>query len=76
MIVDDGRASPARSCSTLRASGCTCPPLVWSVQYRFSADAALAVLASDPYDAADYIRDYEEFLRLPVNRGGAARPDR
>ena len=38
--------------------------MVWSVQYRFSADAALAVLASDPYDPADYVRDYEEFLTL------------
>jgi hypothetical protein len=38
--------------------------MVWSVQYRFSTDAALAVLASDPYDATDYIRDYEEFLTL------------
>jgi len=40
------------------------PPMVWGVQYNFSADAVLLVLASDPYDAADYIRDYDEFLRL------------
>jgi UDP-2-acetamido-3-amino-2,3-dideoxy-glucuronate N-acetyltransferase len=40
------------------------PPMVWSVQYRYSHDGVLLVLASDPYDPADYIRDYEEFLRL------------
>lgn len=39
------------------------PPMVWGVQYRYSADARLLVLASMEYDAADYIRDYDEFLR-------------
>lgn len=38
------------------------PPMVWGVQFRFSPDAVLMVLASDTYDSADYIRDYEEFL--------------
>lgn len=40
------------------------PPLVWSIQYKHSADAVLLVLASDHYDPKDYIRDYSEFLRL------------
>ena len=40
------------------------PPLVWAVQYKYSADAVLLVLASDPYDPADYIRDYDEFLSV------------
>jgi len=38
------------------------PPLVWGVQYKFTPDAALLVFASHPYDPADYIRDYDEFL--------------
>lgn len=38
------------------------PPMVWGIQYRFSADAVLLVLASDTYEAADYIRNYDEFL--------------
>jgi UDP-2-acetamido-3-amino-2,3-dideoxy-glucuronate N-acetyltransferase len=37
-------------------------PGVWGVQYRYSNDAILAVLASHPYDEEDYIRDYDEFL--------------
>ena len=37
------------------------PPGVWSVQYKHSPDAVLLVLASDRYQAADYIRDYAEF---------------
>lgn len=37
-------------------------PGVWAVQYRYSQDAILLVLASDPYDPEDYIRDYDQFL--------------
>ena len=40
------------------------PPMVWGIQYKYSADAVLLVFASHYYDAADYIRDYEEFFRL------------
>ncbi len=42
--------------------GLLLPPLVWGVQYRYSKDAVLLVLTSSPYDAEDYIRDYNEFL--------------
>ena len=38
------------------------PPMVWAVQYKYSRDAVLLVLASERYDPADYIRDYDEFL--------------
>jgi len=40
------------------------PPMVWAVQYKYSTDAILLVLASEGYDAADYIRDYDDFKRL------------
>jgi hypothetical protein len=40
------------------------PPRVWAAQFHYSADAVLLVLASDAYDPDDYIRSYEEFLRL------------
>ncbi len=36
--------------------------MVWAVEYKYSPDAVLLVLASDFYDASDYIRDYSEFL--------------
>lgn len=38
------------------------PPMIWGVQYKYSADALLLVFASHTYDAADYIRSYTEFL--------------
>ena len=40
------------------------PPMTWGTQYKYSPDAVLLVFASHYYDAADYIRDYDEFLRL------------
>lgn len=40
------------------------PPMVWGIQYKYSADAVLLVFASHYYDGADYIRDYSEFLQL------------
>lgn len=39
-------------------------PMVWAVQYKFSPDAVLLVLASDEYDPDDYIRDYDEWREL------------
>ena len=40
------------------------PPMIWGIQYKYSSDAVLMVLASHHYDAADYIRDYTEYLSL------------
>jgi hypothetical protein len=47
------------------------PPLVWGIQYKYSKDAVLLVFASEHYDAADYVRDYAEFLDLLRERGRA-----
>lgn len=40
------------------------PPMVWGVQYKYTQDALLLVFASHNYDAADYVRDYSEFIQL------------
>lgn len=48
------------------------PPMVWAVQYGYSPDAVLFVLASDVYNPADYIRDYDEFRTLRDAGNGAA----
>jgi dTDP-4-dehydrorhamnose 3,5-epimerase-like enzyme len=40
------------------------PPRIWGTQYKYSEDAALLVFASHPYDANDYIRDYEAWFDL------------
>jgi hypothetical protein len=38
------------------------PPGIWAAEQEFSSGAVCLVLASEPYDAADYIRDYQEYL--------------
>lgn len=38
------------------------PPMIWAIQYRYSPEAVLLVLASDIYDGDDYIRDYQQYL--------------
>jgi UDP-2-acetamido-3-amino-2,3-dideoxy-glucuronate N-acetyltransferase len=40
------------------------PPMVWGIQYKYSADAVLLVYASHYYDSEDYIRNYAEFRQL------------
>ncbi len=37
---------------------------MWREMYDFSPDAVLLVLASEYYDEADYIRDYDKFLEF------------
>ena len=37
---------------------------IWWDMFDFSDDAVLMVLASELYDANDYIRDYDEFLEF------------
>jgi UDP-2-acetamido-3-amino-2,3-dideoxy-glucuronate N-acetyltransferase len=46
------------------SQGLYLPPMTWGVQYKHSKDAVLLVLASDHYDVSDYIREYNEFIRL------------
>ena len=46
--------------------GLLIPPLIWGTQYRFSENANLLVLASEAFDADDYINDFEEFKSLRV----------
>lgn len=38
--------------------------LVWREMYNFSSDCVLMVLADNYYDENDYLRDYDEFLKV------------
>lgn len=44
------------------------PEMIWGTQYRYSADAVLLVFASRPYEADDYLRNYDDFLAERVHR--------
>ena len=43
---------------------------MWREMYDFSPDAVLLVLASEYYDEADYIRNYDDFLALVRGKEG------
>ena len=62
LVVDDGQQSQEIILDRPNI-GVHIPPLVWGIQYKYSHDAVLLVLASDIYNADDYIRDYDEFLK-------------
>jgi UDP-2-acetamido-3-amino-2,3-dideoxy-glucuronate N-acetyltransferase len=61
LVVDDGQNSQEIILDRPNI-GVYLPPMVWGIQYKYSRDAVLLVLASDIYKADDYIRDYDEFL--------------
>jgi len=60
VVVDDGERRQEILLDTPNR-GVHVPPMVWCSQYKYSPDACLLVFASHPYDAADYIRNYDEF---------------
>ncbi len=40
------------------------PKMIWKDMFDFSDDSVLLVLASTHYDAAEYIRNYDDYLRI------------
>jgi acetyltransferase-like isoleucine patch superfamily enzyme len=63
VVADDG-ATRQEFVLDSPTIGLHLPPMVWGIQYKYSSDAVMLVLASDRYDPASYIRDYSEFLEL------------
>ena len=63
VLLDDG---VARETVTLDSptKGLLVEGLLWREMSQFSPDCVLLVIASEHYDESDYIRDYEEFLKL------------
>lgn len=45
-------------------TGIYLPKLVWKDMYDFSEDSVLLCLASEHYDADEYIRDYNAYLEV------------
>ena len=44
------------------------PKLIWKDMYAFSSDSVLLCLASEHYDAEEYIRDYNTYIRIIRDR--------
>jgi UDP-2-acetamido-3-amino-2,3-dideoxy-glucuronate N-acetyltransferase len=70
LVVDDGYKRAQISLDR-PSIGVHIPPLKWGIQYKYSEDAVLIVFASHNYDAEDYIRDYDSFLKYARAQGTA-----
>jgi len=60
--VDDGTARATHHLNRPNV-GLYLPPMTWREIDNFSGGSVCLVLASAPYDEADYFRDHDEFTR-------------
>ncbi|MEG1752430.1 MAG: FdtA/QdtA family cupin domain-containing protein [Christensenella sp.] len=61
--VLDGKGNEAIFALNRPHTGIYLPTMVWKDMYDFSEDSVLLVLASEHYDASEYIRDYDLFVK-------------
>ena len=40
------------------------PKMIWKDMYDFSSDSVLLVLASTHYEEKEYIRDFDEYMKI------------
>lgn len=63
VLLDDGKIK--RQVQLNRPDiGLHIPPGIWASEINFSSGAICLVLASQGYEAEDYIRDYETYLSI------------
>lgn len=62
VLVDDGKNSRIYTLNR-PYYGLLVPAGIWSAEQEFSSGSVCLVLTDNKYDAADYIRDYDEFLK-------------
>ena len=67
IVIDDGRQKDTVILN-IAHQGFYLDKMVWKYMCEFSSDSILLVLSSMSYDASEYIRDYDEFVR-EVNDG-------
>ncbi len=64
--ITDGTRTEIVSLDT-PMQGVYLPKMVWKEMYEFSPDSVLLVLASTHYDGKEYIRNYEDYLKIMEN---------
>ena len=67
--VKDGFGNETIFCLNRPHTGIYLPRMVWKDMYDFSPDSVLLVLASEHYDPAEYIRNYNDFVAA-IQKGG------
>ena len=68
--VKDGKGNEAVFSLNRQHTGIYLPTMIWKEMYDFSEDSVLLCLASEHYDANEYIRDYTEFEEYINNCSG------
>ena len=61
--IDNGRENVIVELNKPRM-GLYLSTMIWKDMYDFSPDSVLLVLASTHYDGSEYIRDYNEYLKI------------
>ena len=61
LTIDDGLGGTVRQTLNRSYYGVHVPPMMWRRLENFSTNGVCMVLASQPYDEGDYVRDYEAF---------------
>ena len=62
VLVDDGKQKRAIHLNR-PWQGLYIPPMIWAAETNFDPGSVCLVLASELYDASDYYRDYDQFVR-------------
>ena len=62
--VKDGKGNEAVFSLNRPHTGIYLPKMVWKDMYDFSSDSVLLCLSSEHYDPDEYIRDYDEFVKI------------
>lgn len=62
----DGATSQSYTLSS-PTQGLSVPAMIWVQVHAHSSDCVVLVLASEPYDAQDYIHDFSQFCTLATS---------
>ena len=62
--VKDGRGNEAVFSLNRPHTGIYLPRMIWKDMYDFSEDSVLLCLSSEHYDSEEYIRNYDEFVKM------------
>lgn len=62
--IKDGKGNEAIFSLDRPHTGIYLPKMIWKEMYDFSEDSVLLCLASEHYEAEEYIRDYDDFVKV------------
>ena len=62
--VKDGEGNEVIYCLNRPHTGVYIPCMIWKDMYDFSEDSVLLCLASTNYDPDEYIRNYDEYIKI------------